>query len=167
MKNNLLEQIILYVLLACVAMAIASLARISALSLVADSFTAFIVFMVVIGIEAVVYLSIHVILQSLMLPWIEKLLLKIPYFKNKSRSKLPVEYTPESFTEQPSPPTLDEIRNEQQQNKAKQQEEKLNVALDYTRQSFALYVSDQHIELLCNNLKVYANNGKSDRRCPW
>lgn len=157
MKNNLLEQIILYVLVACVAMAIATLARISAVSLGADSFSAFIVFVVVIGIEVVVYLSIHVILQSLMLPWIEKLLLKIPYFKNKSRPKPTVKSIPESITEQPSPLTLDDIRNEQQQNKVKEQEEKLNIALDYTRKAFALYVSDQHIELLCNNVKVYAN----------
>ncbi|MBF0577201.1 mobilization protein [Dysgonomonas sp. GY617] len=157
MKHNPLEQIILYVLVACVATTIATLARISAMSLGVDSFTAFIVFVVVLSIEVVVYLSIHVILQGLMLPWIEKLLLKIPYFKNKSKLELSVKSSSETITEQLSPPTLDEIRNEQQQNKTKRQDEKLNIALGYTRKAFALYVADQHIELLCNNVKVYAN----------
>lgn len=155
MKNNLLEHIILYVLVACVATTIATLARISAVSLGVDSFTAFIVFVVVLGIEVVVYLSIHVLLQSLMLPLIEQFLMKIPYFKNKSRLEFPIESTPDTITEQLSPVTLDEIRDEQQQNKAKQQEEKLNVALDYTRKTFALYVSDEHLDILYQNTRIY------------
>lgn len=161
MKNNLPEQIILYLLVACVATTIATLARISAVSLGVDSFTAFIVFIVVLGIEVVVYLSIHVVLQNMLLPWIKKLLLKIPYFKNKSRPKP----TPEKNTEQVSKATLDEIRSEQQQNKAKEQDEKLNVALNYTRKAFALYVSDEQIELLCNNVKIYANNLDLENLC--
>ena len=155
MKNNLLEQIILYVLVACVAIAFATLARMSAVSLGVDNFTAFIVFVVVIGIEVVVYLSIHVVLQNMLLPWIEKLLLKIPYFKNKSRQKPPVDITSEITIEQPSPPTLDEIRNEQQQNKAKEQEGKTNIALNYTRKSFVLYLSDEHLDILCQNIRIY------------
>lgn len=47
--------------------------------------------------------------------------------------------------------------SEQLQNKAKQQEEKLNIALDYTRKTFAPYVSDEHIELLCENIKIYVD----------
>lgn len=156
MKNNLLEQIILYALVACVAITIATLARISAISLGFDSFTTFIVFVVILGIEIVVYLSIHVVLQNMLLPWIEKFLLKIPYFKNKSRPKLPVEFTVESITEIASP-SLDEIRVEQQQNKVKEQEEKLNIALDYTRRCFALYVSDKHLKILLRNIQIYIN----------
>jgi hypothetical protein len=77
MKNGLLQYIILYVLVACVALVIATLARMFAALMGFDSFSAFIVFIVVLGIEAVVYLSIHVILQELMLPWIGKGLSKI------------------------------------------------------------------------------------------
>lgn len=83
MKNNLLEHIILYVIVACVALVIATLARISAATMGFDSFTTFIVFVVVIAIQIVIYLSIHVILQNLMLPWIEKWLSKIPYFRKR------------------------------------------------------------------------------------
>ena len=152
MKNNNLEYVILYVLIACVALVIATLARMVAASMGFDSFTIFMVFVVVLGIATIVYLSIHVILQELMLPWIGKGLSKIPYFKNKT--KTPTIEIREDVTEQPS---LEEIRNEQLQNRVKEQEEKLNIALKYTRKTFAPYVSDEHIELLLNNLNVYVN----------
>jgi hypothetical protein len=154
MKSSLLQYIILYVLVACVALAIATLARMFATSMGFDGFTTFMVFIVVLGIEAIVYLSIHVILQELMLPWIGEGLSKIPYFRNKMNSVSPTNKIAESITEQLS---LEDIRNEQLQNRAKEQEEKLNIALDYTRKMFAPYVSDEHIELLCNNLKIYAD----------
>ena len=49
MKNNILQYIILYLLVACVALAIATLARMFAASMGFDSFTTFMVFIVVFG----------------------------------------------------------------------------------------------------------------------
>jgi len=152
MKNTNLEYIILYVLITCVALVIATLARMVAASMGFDSFTTFMVFIVVLGIAVIVYLSIHVILQELMLPWIGKGLSKIPYFRSKI--KTPAIEIQETI---PEPLSFEDIRNEQLQNRAKEQEEKLNIALKYTRKTFAPYVSDEHIELLCNNVRVYAN----------
>ncbi len=91
MKNNQMEFILLYVLVASVMLMFATLARISAFSLGVDNFTAFIVFLVVLGIEVTVYLSIRVVLQDLMLPWIARLILKVPYFKNKTKSTQPID----------------------------------------------------------------------------
>ena len=153
---------ILYVLIACVTLVIATLARMVAASMGFDSFTTFMVFIVVLGIAIIVYLSIHVILQELMLPWIGKGLSKIPYFQNKI-NKLPAIEIQEDVTEQRS---LEDIRNEQLQNRVKEQEEKLNVALDYTRKTFAPYVSDEYIELLCDNLKVYADKLNPENLLP-
>lgn len=154
MKNNRLEYIILYVLVASTALIIATLARISAFSLGVDDFTAFMVFTIVLGIEVAAYLSIHIVLQGLMLPWIARLLLKVPYFRNKTKSTLPIDKITNHITE---PASLEDIRNEQLQNKAKEQEEKLNVALNYTRKTFAPYISDEQIEVLCRNLQLYSN----------
>ena len=153
MKNNLLEYIILYALVASAALLIATLARISAFSFGVDSFTAFIVFIVVLAIEVAAYLSIQVVLQGLMLPWIARILLKVPYFSDKTKSitQLTDKITIHT-TEQLS---LEDIRNEQLQNKAKEREEKLNIALNYTRKTFAPYVSDGQIEILCGNLQLY------------
>ncbi|KAA6326187.1 hypothetical protein EZS27_024671 [termite gut metagenome] len=66
MKNGLLQYVILYAIVACVALLLATLARISTASMGFDSFTAFMAFIITLGIEVVVYLSIHVILQELM-----------------------------------------------------------------------------------------------------
>jgi hypothetical protein len=154
MKNNRLEYIILYVLVASTALIIATLARISAFSLGVDDFTAFMVFTIVLGIEVAAYLSIHIVLQGLMLPWIARLLLKVPYFRNKTKSTPPIDKIINHITE---PASLEDIRNEQLQNKAKEREEKLNVALNYTRKTFAPYISDEQIEVLCGNLQLYAD----------
>jgi hypothetical protein len=85
MKNSPLEYIILYLLVVCAALIVATLARISVLSFGTDSFTAFIVFVIVLSVCAAIYLSIRVFLQELMLPWIEKELNRIPFFKNKKK----------------------------------------------------------------------------------
>ncbi|NDV55255.1 hypothetical protein D0T51_05860 [Parabacteroides sp. 52] len=53
--------------------------------------------------------------------------------------------------------SLDDIRNEQQKNIAKEQEEVLNIALDYTRKSFALYLSDEDLDILFRNVRAYMN----------
>ena len=165
MKNNILEYIILYVIVSCVVLAIAALARMFTISVGFDDFTAFIVFIVALAVQVVVYLSIHVVLQNTMLPWIGKGLAKIPYFKKKieQRQALPVFVEPqveEKDTETDmsvSDVSLEDIRNEQQQNITKEQEKILNIALDYTRKSFALYLSDEDLEILCRNVRAYMN----------
>jgi hypothetical protein len=145
------------VIVACVALAIAALARMFTVSVGFDGFTAFIVFIVVLAVQVVVYLSIHVLLQNTMLPWIGEWLSQIPYFRKKIESRqIPLikeEVLPDAL-EQTS---LEDIRNEQRQNRTKEQKDKLNIALSYTRKSFALYISDEHLDILCRNLQMYIN----------
>ncbi len=86
-QNSFLQYIILYVIVACVALSIATLARVFTVSIGFDGFTAFMVFIVVLAIQAVVYLSIHVVLQNTMLPWIGAWLSKTPYFRKKIESR--------------------------------------------------------------------------------
>ena len=167
MKTNLLEHIILYVIVVCIGLIIATLARIPVMAMGFDNFTAFMVFIVVLAIQIVVYLSIHVVLQNLMLPWIGNGLAKIPYFRKKieSRQISIIEKLEEAeATEEEKQCTaheqlsLEDIRNEQRQSIAKKQEDKQNTALDYTRKSFALYLSDEHLNMLCQNVWMYITN---------
>ncbi len=157
MKNNILEYIILYVIIACVALVIATLARMSAVLMGFDGFTAFMVFIIVLVILGIVYLSIHVVLQNLMLPWIGNGLAKIPYFRKKIEQRQVI-ITEGVEIEPLDPASLEAIRIEQQENIAKEQQERLDTLLDYTRKVFALYLSDEHIEVLCQNMQVYAND---------
>ena len=163
MKKNILEYIILYVIIACVALILATLARIFAVSIGVDGFTAFIVFLVVLAIQLIVYLSIHVVLQNLMLPWIGNGLAKIPYFRNKIEQRQNLNVVVEqqirenNIATPESDVSIEDIRQEQKKNIAREQEDVLNIALDYTRKSFALYLSDEDLEALCWNIRVYMN----------
>ena len=115
--------------------------------------------------KAVVYLSIHVVLQNMMLPWIGNGLAKIPYFRKKIEQRQVSQIVAEPQIEEKkfeidipeSNVSLDDIRNEQQKNIAKEQEDILNVVLDYTRKSFALYLSDEDLNVLCQNVRAYMN----------
>ncbi len=164
-QNSLLQYIILYVIVACVALAIAALARMFTVSVGFDGFTAFVVFIIALAIQAAVYLSIHVVLQNMMLPWIGNGLAKIPYFRKKiEQRQVPqividpqIEEKKSEIDIPESDVSLEEIRNEQQQNIAKEQEDVLNIALDYTRKSFALYLSDDDLDILCRNIRAYMN----------
>lgn len=168
MKTYLLEYIILYVIVVCISLIIATLARIPVMAMGFDNFTTFMVFIVVLAIQVVVYLSIHVVLQNLMLPWIGNSLAKIPYFRKRIENRqIPIiekgeetkatkeEYKPSAT---PKQLLLEDIRNEQRQNIAKKQEDKQNIALDYTRKSFVLYLSDEHLDVLCRNILMYITN---------
>jgi len=154
MKNSNLEYIILYVLVACVALVLATSARAFAVGMGFDEFTSFMVFVVVLGIAVIVYLSIHVVLQGFMLPLIDKGLSKIPFFRDKIEQVQPVDVIIENITVAPS---LDDIRSKQLRNREKEQEVKMNAALEYTRNTFAPFVSDKDVETLCENLHLYAN----------
>lgn len=188
-QNSLLQYIILYVIVACVALAIAALARIFTVSVGFDGFTAFIIFIVALAVQVAVYLSIHVVLQNTMLPWIGEWLSKIPYFRKKIESRQvsvieePIEVVVEEIVKEDviqeeeeeqeqeetvsesyelprisEQPSLEDIRQEQLQNRTKEQEEKQNIALNYTRKSFILYLSDEHLDILCRNVLMYINN---------
>lgn len=157
MKNNLLEHIILYIIVACVTLVISTLARISATTMGFDSFTTFIVFIVVIALQIVIYLSIHVVLQNLMLPWIEKWIAKIPYFKKRIEERATIINEKDISEVIPEPISLEDIRDKQRENIAKKQDEKQNIVLEYTRKYFALYVSDEQLEVLLRNVQVYIN----------
>ncbi|KAA6310935.1 hypothetical protein EZS27_037848 [termite gut metagenome] len=144
MKNSVLQYIILYAIVACVALALATLARISAASMGFDSFTAFMVFIITLGIEIIVYLSIHVILQEWMLPWIGKGLSKLPYFRNRIKeSKAPIVDN-------------EQIRAEHSQSKVQDWNNAKTIATQYTQTIFAPYLVGSEVIRLCNYIDLYA-----------
>jgi hypothetical protein len=151
------EYVILYILSGCTAVLIATLARLFALEFGTDNFSANIVFLLIVAISIAFFLSIQLILKNLINPYIGKLLLKIPYFRNKIEFKLHAYEVIEDSEVQQISLSLEDIRNEQLHNKAQEQHERLNIALNYARKIFASYASDEHIQSLCDNLKIYAD----------
>ncbi|KAA6339618.1 hypothetical protein EZS27_012468 [termite gut metagenome] len=144
MKNSFLQYIILYAIVACFALALATLARMSAASMGFDSFTTFMVFIITLGIEVIVYLSIHVILQELMLPWIGRGLSKLPYIRNRIKvSILPIVDN-------------NRIRAENSQSKVLEWDNAKAVAIQYTQTTFASFLADSEITRLCDYINLYA-----------
>jgi hypothetical protein len=58
----------------------------------------------------------------------------------------------------PQTSSFEDLRQEQLQKRATEQEEKLNIALEYTRKSFVVYVSDNDLETLLQDIRIYANS---------
>jgi hypothetical protein len=136
---------------------IAAIARLFALIKGFDGFSLFIIFLIVVAVQIAIYLSIHSFLDRLLLPIIEKLLAKIPVI-NKMKTKRAASHIKGATAVIPEPTkSIEDIRKEQHK-KTKEQEEKQNIVLEYTRKCFALYVSDEHLEVLLQNVQVYMNN---------
>lgn len=152
MKNNTLEDAVIYILVFCVSLLLAILVRISVLSLGVDDFTSRIVFFIALGLLIAVFFSIQVVIKALMIPFIGRGLSKIPFFKRKNRSRLEIVGKQEKKKEDRS---LEQIRFENKLKEKKLKEEKLNAALTYTREAFASYLSDSDLDILCQNVHIY------------
>lgn len=154
-EDQKFELVIIYMLCGCAGIVIAALARLSALKLGLDVFTANLVFVVFIAIAVSIFLSIQLTIKNLMFPWIKKLLLKMPHFNNKIEKMSPLRKIDTS--EQKPVPSLKDWRNEQLQNIAKEKERKLEAALHYAKKTFVSHSSDEQIDILCEDLIQYAN----------
>lgn len=169
MKNNVTHNIILYMIVAGVSILIAGVIRMFAVRLGFDDFTAFIVFVIALIVLAIAYLSIHTLLENFLLPLISKGLLLIPFFnkmEEKAKSEEPTKennVVAKEDSSEPQSKSLEEIRTEQRQHINKKQDHKLCTALDYTRKTFALYLSDEQINVLCNNVCVFTEQLDIDK----
>jgi hypothetical protein len=181
MKNNRLDYIILYLIITCFILAIAATVRLFALKAGFDSFSLFIIFVVAVAVQVIVYISIHTFMDRMLLPIIGKVLSKIPFI-NKIKIKrhashvegaISVIQAPEEpqdevqeivVEEQPGSVSdsqtsiIEEIRQKQLQKRALEQEEQINTAVEYTRKTFVLYTSEEDLEVLIQNIHIYINN---------
>lgn len=140
MKNNTLELIILYALVTCVALIIATVARFFADSMGFDSFTSFMVFIIILVVEIIVYLSINVFVRAWMVPWIGKGLAKIPHFRKR--------IVPIADNTQ--------IRAEHSLSKVQEWENTKAIAIQYAKETFAPYLADDsEITRLCDYIILY------------
>lgn len=142
MKSKYLEYIIIYLSVVIGCIAIAALVRIVAIEMGADEFTANIVFWMVVGWGVVIYCILTLAIQGLL----EK---TSKIFFQKSKKTIERLNINKSFS-------LDEIRSEKQKQIDEQKNQKLNIAILYTRKTFALYTSDADMNLLCKYIGMYS-----------
>ena len=142
MKSKYLEYIIIYLSVVIGCIAIAARVRIVAIEMGADEFTANIVFWMVVGLGVVIYCILTLAIQGLL----EK---TSKIFFQKSKKTIERLNINKSFS-------LDEIRSEKQKQIDEQKNQKLNIAILYTRKTFALYTSDADMNLLCKYIGMYS-----------
>ena len=140
MKNKYLEYIIIYLSIIIACIAIAALFRIAVIEVGFDEFTANVVFWIITGLGILIYCILTFAIGGL-LDKISKQL-----FRKKTKQ--------ESVTAKPL--SLEEIRAEQQRQKDQQEREQLNKALQYTQETFAPFISDSDMNLLCQYIEIYS-----------
>ena len=143
MHSKYFENIVIYlsVLLACIILGV--VARMFAISVGADEFTANIVFVAVTLLGILVYGLLSIFIKDLFT------IIKLRFFPKKKQLKEPTEKSND-------PAGIDKIRTEQIQFIADQENTKAAIAVQYTQTVFAAYTSEKDLALLSRNITSYA-----------
>ena len=173
------EYIVIYLSVLLVCVIGGALARISFLGKGGDEYTANIVFWSITTLSILFYALIILFLDGIIVLF-RKIYPKKGSFKNVNEDFIPsenlenvgekqkqtidentpiylVENAEESIVNQTSESVnLQSIRKTQLQKKQQSEIEKLQIALDYTRNQFALYVTDEDLDALCNAVSLYS-----------
>ena len=166
MKIKYFEYIVIYlsVFLVCVLIGIAG--RLVLLGKGADEYTANVFFWICVGFGILMFAILSLFLNELVVNILNR------FFKNK-KTELPESQISnknlEKISEQQDTiinPELSEykipdrnieqIREQQQSLIANNNQVKIDIAIHYTRKEFALYITDEDLELLCDYVIMYA-----------
>lgn len=140
MSKKLLEYIIVYLSIALICVGIALIARVSVAAKGVDDFTANIVFWIITGLGILFYCILTLMIHGLL----DKTT-KLFFHKKTNQEPVTVE-----------PLSLNELRAERQRQKDQQNKDKLNKALKYTQETFAQFISDSDMDLLCKYITIYS-----------
>lgn len=153
-------------LIICGAMGIALLSlifRYLFLELGFDAFGANLVFIVIFVIGLIFYISYLEVIQKVIPPLFKrrKQIIEnqnvVPESNTVENIEPPVEPEPEPIgNEIPVINDLDAIREKHQQNEIKRKQEVLEIAIQYTRTTFAIFADDQNINRLCEYVIQYS-----------
>lgn len=160
MEDKNLENIILYLIVGFAGGVFATIARLFTLMMGFDAFTANVCFFLAIVVALSVYLSIHMVLRSLLIPWIGKIIVLIPFFRRNFKAK---ELTENQSLDTKSEPqtefplsNLEEIRKVYQLEEERKQDDTRATAILYTQTIFAPFILDQDLNRLCQYIDLYS-----------
>lgn len=179
MNLKYFEYIVIYLSVLLVCVVAGTLARLSFLHKGGDEYTANIVFWSITAFSVLIY-GIIILFLDVILVGIKKILQKRKNSKNTELHSVPDNNLDEKnqnqramindnisilFDEVPKEITLgqtsvlenlESIREVQLQEKQQIENQKLQVAIDYTRNQFALYVTDESLAAICNSISLYS-----------
>ncbi|MEN5130917.1 hypothetical protein [Elizabethkingia anophelis] len=179
MNLKYFEYIVIYLSVLLVCVVAGTLARLSFLHKGGDEYTANIVFWSITAFSILIY-GIIILFLDVILVGIKKFIQKRKNSKNTELHSVPDNNLDEKnqnqraiindntsilFDEVPKENTLgqtsvlanlESIREVQLQEKQQIENQKLQAAIDYTRNQFALYVTDESLAAICNSISLYS-----------
>lgn len=159
MNKRTEEQIILYLIVVVMSVALAAVARWVAVSAGADDFTAMVTFLGAIGLCGIVYLTIRLIFGEPLIKLMGKFL---PAPKIKAGEQ--EEENPDPIDEAVKTQSvttlldLDKLREERLLVAKNEREQKRQIALAYTQKTFAPHLTDDDMKSMLYNIDLYAEN---------
>lgn len=170
MEDKNLENIILYLIVGFAGGVFATIARLFTIMLGFDDFTANVCFFLAIIVAFSVYLSIHMVLRNLLIPWIGKIIVRFPFFRRNTKTiKLTENHSldtkAEPQTEFPLS-NLEEIRKVHQLEEERKQDETRATAILYTQTIFAPFILDQDLNRLCQYIDLYSERKELGQIAP-
>ena len=179
MNLKYFEYIVIYLSVLVVCVVVGALARISFIGKGGDEYTANIVFWSITALSILFY-AIIILFLDVIIVGFRKIFRKKNNSKNSTLDFIPtnnhehitvgqkkiiddntanqlIEYSKENIEDQTAQKiNLESIRKTQLQQKQQIESEKLQVAVDYTRNQFALYLKDEDLDALCDAVNLYA-----------
>jgi len=160
MEDKNLENIILYLIVGFAGGVFATIARLFTLMMGFDAFTANVCFFLAIVVALSVYLSIHMVLRNLLIPWIGKIIVLIPFFRRNIKAKERTEIQSSNIKAEPQTEcplsNLEEIRKVYQLEEERKQDDTRATAILYTQTIFAPFILDQDLNRLCHYIELYS-----------
>lgn len=166
MNTKYFEHIVVYLSVLVVCVIIALFARVIALRFGADEFTAQIVFWSVVAIGIIIYSILSILVEGLFTALVKFFFPKKQEEKtNDNVSDNEAGQVAEGVDVENSSPTqlqqtmdFDLIRRQQQKIMDQKVQDKRAIAIKYTQQQFAPYVSDKDLIRLCKYIELYSAN---------
>ena len=158
MNTKYFEHIVVYLSVIVVCVIIALFARVVALRLGVDEFTAQIVFWSVVAIGIIIYSILSILVEGLFTALVKF------FFPKKQKDKTSDAEAEQvvdsvnspSAAEQQQSMDFDSIRQQQQKLMDQKIQDKRAIAIKYTQQQFAPYVSDKDLLKLCEYIELYS-----------
>lgn len=114
-----------------------------------DEFSAAVGFFATVVVLSALYISLQMTLNELLLPRMEKFLMRFPAFQKLEEVAVAAETTPQ-------PSQYEVLRANAIAKQARASQEKLQRILDYTKQTMVAYMSEADLDRLCGYITEYS-----------
>ena len=163
MKTKELEKQTLTLLVFSANVIIGAIARQMVLHHGLDAFNGYVAFMICILVLTAIYINLQTLFRQMLSPYVEKFFLKFSYYRERAISisesdeePIEKEVAVEKTDANPPPsPDYEQIRQSAMKVKERIEQEKLATVLTYTRESFAPYMKEDDLNLLCKYISLF------------